>query len=172
MWCLSEHPFIENQSNDTILVTNKWPDKVQIQTVKVLFCLHIHKTDYSGSGPPCTSGNNWPLIYKTFRSILFWWWKLSSFSAPNTICYLYSSCEHYDILLRKGDSSICITRNEGKKDKYWKINWHAQSCWQLQRMLTLRHPVHCALAIQATLRVARYIGDFTLIIQKEGKKAL
>lgn len=122
--------------------------------------------------PPCTSGNNWPLIYKTFRSILFWWWKLSSFSATNIICYLYSSCEHYGTLLKQEDSSICITRNGGKQAKYWKINWHAQSYWQLQRILNIRHPVHCALDIQASPRITRYIGDSTLIIQKERKKAM
>lgn len=49
--------------------------------------------------PPCISGNNWPLVYNTFRSTLFRWWKLSSFAATSTIFYLYSSSEHHGISL-------------------------------------------------------------------------
>lgn len=114
MWCFSEHPFIENQSNDTILVTDERPDKVQIQAVKVLLCLHILKTDYSASDPPCTSENNCPFIYKTFMSILFWWWNLSSFSATNIISYLYRSWNIMTICRERGIALPALLEMEWK----------------------------------------------------------
>lgn len=69
--------------------------------------------------PPCTPGNNWPLIYKTFRSILSWWWKLSPFPATNPICQI-TFCSEKRIAL----SALLEMVGTGK---HWKINWFAQS---------------------------------------------
>lgn len=84
---------------------------------------------------------------------------------------LFAICEHYGILLRKGHSSIFYYLKWGGKSKILKNKLTCSKILAVAKNTT-RHPYRCALAVQATLRVVRYIGYCTLQIQKERKEAL